>query len=238
MHKSESDWNKRFGPLITRLPPLDAPVFTVVLFAQSGNDDLATAASVHAQTLCQWELIVVTPPDSSDALARDLIGRIGADRVVATSLAHLRDALASRQTQYCLFLDQGATIRPGRLAHDYYRLEGENADLVLSVPLVYAAETVKAHVLRPPLLLNSVIDGRSLVASLASWSTNRLPLACYSCRTAPLLDHYASEDLFPGEALIGLLAKGTIYLSDKCLTEVEYNILSAPTPRGDSQRLG
>src|SRR5262245_34760324 len=116
MHNSENKLTSCFGPLSTSKPEVaNETVFTILLFAQDGNEDLAAAASVHRQSLVNWELAIVSPPSGSTELACELRPRIATNTVLAVEFGSLTEFLASRKTKYLAFLDQDTLWHAERL---------------------------------------------------------------------------------------------------------------------------
>jgi hypothetical protein len=220
MHNSQSKFTAHFGALQSSLPEDPGSVFTVVLLAQEGNNDLSAAASVRRQTLKNWELLVVSPPSGSTSLADKLASGIGPHQVSDTELLSLAHVISSRPTKYISFLDQGTVWHNQRLAHDYYLLENFSVAAVASVALFLASDDTRARVAKAPLARNSIVSGKEYVLSLLETHI-QFSLATVSAVKDAFLGAVSASDLTPAVPLLRMLMSTPLYCSDKCLSELK-----------------
>jgi glycosyltransferase involved in cell wall biosynthesis len=220
MHNSQSKFTAHFGALRSSLPEDPSSVFTVVLLAQEGNNDLAAAASVRRQTLKNWELLVVSPPSGSTSLTDKLVSEIGPHQVSGTELFSLAHVISSRPTKYISFLDQGTIWHNQRLAHDYYLLENFSVAAVASTALFLASDDTRARVARAPLARNSIAYGKEYVRSLLETNIQFSPATVSAVKDA-FLGAVSASDLTPAAPLLRMLVSTPLYCSDKCLSELK-----------------
>jgi glycosyltransferase involved in cell wall biosynthesis len=195
-------------------------MFTVVLLAQEGNNDLAAATSVRRQTLKNWELLVVSPPSGSTSLTDKLASWIGPHQVSGTELLSLAQVIQSRPTKYISFLDQGTIWHNQRLAHDYYLLENFSVAAVASVALFLASDDTRARVARAPLCRNSIVSGKEYVQSLLETNIQFSPATISAVKDA-FLGVVLPSDLSPAVPLLRMLVSTLLYCSDKCLSDLK-----------------
>jgi hypothetical protein len=223
MHNSESKFSAAFPAIQSDLTEITEQAFTVVFFAQEGNSDIAAAESVHQQTIRNWELLIVSPPSGSTTIKDGLCHKIGHDRLLGAELASLVEVISSRPTRYISFLDQDSTWHNQRLVHDYLLLEKSSAPAVASVPLILASDAGAAHVASPPLRPNSIVSGESYIRSLLETKVNFSPATVTVLKKA-FLQFASTVDLTVTIPLLRLLVSTTLYYSDKCLTNLNYQL--------------
>jgi hypothetical protein len=221
MHNSESKLSSCFGPLRTSKPEsTNEIIFTVLLFAQNGNEDLAAAASVCRQSLSNWELVVVSPPSGSRELNRELRTRIATNRVLALECRSLAEFLASRESKYVAFLEQDTIWHTERLAHDNAVLETSSAAVVFSLPLVWqTGPTDSAWAASYPFRPNSPVPGRLILELLLKRKWPYFNSDVISVRRPSFLNAMSNRDVTPTLALLRLFAAEHVYCSDKCVSE-------------------
>jgi len=219
VHNSQSQLTSHFGPLHTSKPSTDETAFTIVLFAQDGNRDLAAVVSLQNQTLTNWSLVVVNPPSGSTELGEDLRNRIGPDKLSTVEYSSAVQFVASRPSKYVAFLQQETLWHPNRLGHDHFVLESSSAAAVFSLPLICPEQVANSYVPSFPTPVNRVVRGALLLEGFSKVDANYFGLDVVTVRRQALANQFTCRNVSPSVAVLELLQSEDIYCSDKCLCQ-------------------
>jgi len=222
MLNSESKLSSHFVPLETKSADNNTALFSIILFALEGSDDLRAWKSLEQQTMNNWDLIIVSPPSGNKAFFDSISKKPTERAVLSADFTSISKILETRNSHYISFINQDTTWISEKLSHEYAIFSSSSAVMLFSAPLVIPDQPEGgARIPRYPLKPNQSFTGGTAFHALVKIANGeQFFIDSISVRRKELLGYFDGRMLSFLPAIDEIAGKENVFFSDKCLVEL------------------